>query len=551
MPHILQSNHVVGQWEVPTAGCLRNMPIYKIPPDALWSAHNVLVRGGFLQPRPGLTQFNVTAMSGRPTGMFNGIMLATGAFQTDAFQNDAFQTTGSIPSSLLIVGTTTKIYGYYGGVLNDITGTPDLTALDTQLARFAGIALGTPQTLYILHTNGIDAPRQWDVTSGTFSAVAGTPPLWTDIANIDAHIIGVVPPYDIRWGPTQSITSWPAANVRVLSDTPGSLVAIRELGVRLGVVYKTDGIWDVVVTGSDVESQYFRFEQRDQVQGPASPAAVVNADGAHLYMTKQGRVGYYDGSRHYWVAEGTWPILKLNLDSSNASRIFGAYDPRHKVALFIYPNIAGAAGDLAPASLGDGECYGWLMVMLPNPSEGYDGFISFHGSSALPMSAGGTLRQNNEPILLARSTSGSRRLYTWDNSSEVESSLGFSADGDDDGSTITGHWQTGLIPCPGLEIWKLEAFETLALQRAGYGEITVKPVSSYVLDATGGTVGSAKTVSLATSSSDKVLGKPKGADLQGRFFGLRYEFSTLEAASSGVARVLRWLGARLSALPGK
>lgn len=539
---------MVGQWEVPTAGTLRYMPIYKIPPEALWSAHNVLVRAGFLQPRPGVTQFSATAMTGRPTGIFNGIMLATGAFQEDTFQNDAFQVTGSIPSSLLIVGTTDKIYGYYAGVLNDITGAPDLTALDVQQARFTSIALSTPQVLYVLHTNGQDAPRQWDVTSGTFSAVAGSPPNWTDITNIDAHIIGIVPPYDIRWGPTQSITSWPAANVRVLSDTPGSLVAIRELGVRSGVVYKTDGIWDVVVTGSDVESSYFRFEQRDIVHGPASPAAVVHVDGAHLYMTKLGRVGYYDGSRHYWVAEGTWPITRVNLDTANASRIFGAYDPRYKVALFIYPNIAGAASDLGPLSLGDGECYGWVMVMLPNPSEGYEGFISFHGSSALPFSAAGTLRQGNEPIILARSTSGSRKLYTWDNSAEDESSLGFSPDGDDAGSTITGHFQTGLVPCPGLEFFTLESFETLALQKAGYGtSLTVKPVSSFVLDATGGTVGTAQTVSLEPSTSNKVLGKPKSADLRGRFFGLRYDFTVNESTPS----VLRWLGARLSALPRK
>src|SRR3990167_252961 len=115
MPHILKANEVIGQWEVPTLGTLRNIPIYKIPPEALWSSLNVLVRSGFLQPRPGLTQFAATVMGGRPTGIFNSIMLATGAFQLDTFQNDTFQVTGSIPSTLLIVGTTTAIYAYYGG----------------------------------------------------------------------------------------------------------------------------------------------------------------------------------------------------------------------------------------------------------------------------------------------------------------------------------------------------------------------------------------------------------------------------------------------------
>lgn len=516
MPHILRGDAVVGQWEVPVLGTLRNLPIYKVPPEALWSSSNVLLRSGFLQPRPGLTEYATTILAGRPTGFFNSVMLATAAFQSDTFQNDSFQVAGSIPSTLLIVATTTTIYSHYANVFNDITGAPALTASAVQLARFAAMALGTPQTIYVIHTNGVDAPRQWDVTTGTFGAMTGSPPNWTDIANIDEHIIGIVPPYNIRWGDSQVINSWPAANIRVLSDTPDALRAIAPLGVRNGVVYKSRSIWDVIVTGSPVESEYFRFVPRGLLEGPASPAAVINVDGANLYMTDTGRIGYYNGSKHMWVAGGIWPLIRADLDSDNTARIFGAYDPLYKIAVFVYPKT----GD-------SGECKGWAVVMLPNPDEGYDGYISFHGTSTVALSAGGDLRLGPFKAIFARSDTGLSRVYTWEGDTDA-------------GGAITGHLQTGLVGTPGLEFFTLEAYETLALRGAGYNTVTVRPVSSFVLDTEGGTLGSSKTQDLTPDTTNQVLGKPKGGDIRGRFFGLRYEFTT--------PVTLRWLGARLSAL---
>ena len=516
-PHILRSDQVIGQWEVPTAGTLRNVPIYKIPPEALWSSANVLVRGGFLQPRPGLTEFSATVMTGRPTGIFHSVILATGAFQTDTFQTDSFQMAGSIPSTLVIVGTTDKAYAYYGGVLNDITGSPDFTAIDTQQARFAAIALGSPQVLYVLHTNGADAPRQWDVTTGTFAAVSGSPRNWTDIANISEHIVGIFPPYDIDWGNTQSVSSWPAANRRVLSDTPDDLRAVAPLGLQSGAVYKSGSIWNVIVTGSPTESGYFRFESRGPYEGPASPGALVTTDFGHVYMADSGRIGVYDGSRHMWIGDGIWPLIQDDMDEDNTARIFGAYDPLFRVCVFVYPKTGDA-----------GECKGWAIVQLPNPKEGYDGWITFHGTSTVALSAGSGFGHvsSNHQAFLARSTSGSEKLYTWSGE-------------DDAGGDITGHLQTGLVAAPGLEFFTLEAYETLALRGANYGSVTVKPVSSFILNTEGGTVGSGKTLDLTESL---VLGSYKGGDVKGRFFGLRYEFT------KNANLTFKWLGARLSAL---
>ena len=486
------------------------MPIYSVPPDALWSSSNVCVRDGFLQTRPGLTQRSATVMDGRPTGIYNAPQLAEGAFQTDTFENPSFQVTAGLPGSLLMVGTTTEIYGQFGTTLTNITG-GTLTAGDTQVARFTAISLAG--VIYVIHANGKDAPIQWDATTAAFGAMVGAPATWTDVTNIAEHIIGIVPPFNISWGDSQAINSWPAANTRVLSDTPDVLRAIASLGVRTGVVYKSNSLWDVVVTGSETESEFFRFEMRGEVEGPSGPAAVVNANGAHVYMTDTGRVGYYNGSRHFWVADGIWPLIQADMDPTAGGLTFGAYDPLHRAVVFVYQRAADAAG----------ICKGWAMVMLPNPAEGYNDFIAFHGESEVALSAGGSLRFNEFKGLFATSTAGAQRLYTWDGA-------------DDAGTAISGHLQTGLVPSPGLEFFAVDAYETLALRGTGYGTLTVKPVSSYILDTEGGTVGSGKTLDLATST---VLGGAKGGDIRGRFFGLRYEFTT--------PVTLKWLGARLAA----
>ena len=157
MAHILRSDQVIGAWEVPIAGTLRNMPIYKIPPEAVWSSLNVLIRAGFLQPRSGLTRLTSTVLTGRPTGFFNSEMLGQGAFQVDTFQADTFQETAGLPTSLLVAGTTQKLYVHVAGVFRDVSGAA-LTASSPNHARFATIALGTPQTIYVIHSNGVNNP---------------------------------------------------------------------------------------------------------------------------------------------------------------------------------------------------------------------------------------------------------------------------------------------------------------------------------------------------------------------------------------------------------
>lgn len=505
MPYSPSTGDFIETWHVPLRGVLHNVPMIRIPTDALYDSLNVLVRNATLQPRPGLTLYTSTVLGARPVGAFNTVSLASGAFQEDAFQADTFQLSGSIPSTTIVAATTRKIWAFYGGVWNDITDT-SLTALDVHLSRFTSIEIGG--VIYTLHTNGADAPRQWDGTSPTVSVVAGSPPLWTDLANISDRIIGIVPPYLVKWGEPLALNTWPATNFRTLADTPDPLVAIRAFGTQQGVVLKSRSIWSAIPTGGSGGSA-FRFELRKLVDGPASPTAVVDADGTLYYMTDGGRVGAYDGSSHEWVAEGIWPLINAELDKNNTSRIFGVLNPEHREVSFFYPRT----GD-------GGELKGVATVILPKPREFITDHIAFFGRLGRAVSAGIDLRLGDNDVLVF--TSADQRSYRV-------------AGVDDAGIAITGHWQSGLVPTPMLEAFRLEAIETFTYRDAGYGSLTVRPVYSNMLDRPGGTLGPGGTVDL----TDVPVKDFKGSDVRGRFFGVRYEFTT--------PITLQWHGARLMA----
>ncbi len=495
-------------WKVPVKGTLRGRPVWDVPLDAVWDARNVLVRRGGLQPRPGLTQFSPALLNARPTGGINTTALAAGAFQEDAFQEDAFQLSSGLPTTLIVVATTRGLWAYLGGTFVDITDSP-LTAEAHQLARFTAIEIGG--TIWILHTNGRDVPRQWDAASLVVSQMTGWP-AFTDWATVSDRIIGIVPPYMVRWGEALSLAAPPTLNARNLADTGDTVVAIRNLGTQRAVVYKTRSIWLVTPQGGS-SPRYFRFEYRGPFEGPASPSAVVDVDGLHAYMTVTGRLALFDGFSHLWVVDGIQPILEDELDTSTANRVFGAYNPRDREVYFYYP-MKGDNGDLR----------GLVALILPRPQDGILEPVAFVGTMGFPVSAAVDLRQFDNSVLVFGSVPNQERAYTVGGS-------------DDAGTPITGFWQTGLVPAPSLDGHRIEAIETLALRGEGYGAIRVRPVFSNLLEREGGTAGPDFVVDLSKDTPPPR--DPRGVDIRGQLFGLRYEFVT--------PVTLRWFGSRLAA----
>lgn len=493
------------QWSVPTAGTLRGAPIQSLPENSLHDSLNVRLRESIVEPRPGMTEFVPTILTGRPTGGFSVATLATGVFQEDTFQNDAFQIDDNTPLTALIVGTTQHLYVYYQNAWNVVTGTPDLIAQPHQLARFTSILLGTPPVLYVIHVNGVDTPRQWQASQNFIPLSGDTPPLFSDITTISNRLIGIVPPYSVRWYEALSLTSCPAANERILADTPDGVVAIANFGLTSGAVYKQQSIWNITVTGSGESSSYFRLDPKKNVAGPASAAALVNAPGAHYYMTNNGRIGYWDGYQHAWVADGIWPLLKTNLDTLFTNRIHGSYKPNDEEIWFWYPRIGDA-----------GECKGVAIVKLPNPEEGLSRPIAFHGLMAHPISASIDTRLIDNKVMVF--TSSTRKGYTLEGTNDA-------------GTDFSGFFQGGLVATPNGIPTRLNTIESFLERGLNYGAITIKPVYSNLLDNPSGLLGPGVTVNLSTRAEPFDLTKH---DIRGRFLGVRHEFTT--------PVTLRWKG---------
>ncbi len=508
MAGIVRAESLIGRWTVPLQGTLRGLPPYGLPEDALYDSLNVLVRAGALQVRPGLTLFNATALGGRPIGAFATTLLASGAYQTNAFQNDSFQISGNTPTSALIAVTPTKIWTYWSGAWHDITDVA-LTGTDSAFARCTSIQIGN--TIDIIISNGIDTPRVWDSVSAVVTQLGGSPapPKWTDLTTASDRIIGIVPPYLVQWGNSLDLSTWPAANFRSLGDTVDPVVAIRNLGTLGVAVYKTRSIW-LGSPGGATDASYFAFTIRGFWDGPASPYALVDADGAHYYMTDTGRIGYFDGTQQQWVADGVWPAVQAELDQTYTPRIFGVFDPTNREVIFYYPRT----GD-------SGVCKGIVTVKLPREAEGVMRPIAFRGLSSIAVSVGCDTRlDTRKALVLGDST---QVAYT------VEGT-------NDNGTNFSGYFQTGLLASPALDMYRLEGFEVFCSRGANYGNLIAKIVSNNLLENPDTTdLAPAQTIDLSSTPPTQ----PEGGDVTGKFFGLRFEFTT--------PITLKWYSARLAA----
>ena len=506
MAGIVKGETLIGKWTVPVQGTLRGLPPYALPEDAVYDSLNVLVRAGAVEARPGLTVVNPSTLGGRPIGAFATTLLAQGAFQSDSFQNDAFQISGNTPTSALIVVTPSKIWAYWSGVYHDITDTT-LTGTDSAFARMTSIQISN--TIYILISNGIDVPRVWDSVAPTVAQVSGTPPKWTDVTTASDRIIGIIPPYTIQWGNSLDLTTWPALNFRTLSDTIDPVVAIRNLG-SLGVaVYKTRSIW-IGQPGGTTDASYFSFVIRGFWDGPASPYALIDADGAHYYMTDTGRIGYFDGTQQQWIADGVWPAVQAELDQPNAARIFGVFDPSNREINFYYPRV----GD-------GGACKGIVTLRLPRPAEAIPSPIAFRGLSSIAVSVGCDTRLDTRKALVLGDTT----------------QIAYTVEGDNDaGTNFSGYFQPGFISAPALDMHRLEGYEVFVERGQGYGQLLTKIVSNNLLE------NPATNLSAPSEAVDLSLAPPTqqmGGDVTGKFLGLRFEFTTPIR--------LRWYAARLAA----
>ena len=89
-PGVVPATDVIGGWEAPVEGVIRDRLVYDLGTKALWDAKNVQVRLGKLRERPGFnTSFCQSNFITRPTGALWAQTMARPAFQPNADQPTA------------------------------------------------------------------------------------------------------------------------------------------------------------------------------------------------------------------------------------------------------------------------------------------------------------------------------------------------------------------------------------------------------------------------------------------------------------------------------
>jgi hypothetical protein len=458
------------------------MPAHRLADTHLWDAQNIVVREGCVQPRPGMTPFgtfSVNDFGARPMG--------------------ALQLVRVDQLAIPVVATTTSVWKLVGGVWVNITG-PGLTGSPDRPVRMTLLEFGTPGVVYLVLVNG-QAVQSWDGTALTTSAIAGSPPAFTDVATAYDRIIGLIPPYEVAWGDALSLSTWSQLNRRLLAETPDEKVAISAFGTYTIAVYGRNSIF-IGTAQAGPPSQAFRFDLVKVVDGPAGPAARIQVDGVDYYMTSQGRLAAFDGANHRWIADGFWPYVQPTetpvspqIDAQYARRVVATYDRHFGELRFYYPRV----GD-------GGEPKGLVVCYLPQPEAGLPGYFALPGASTQAVTAAAPIRLDDglDRLLLASPTT--LKSYTPTGPT-------------DDGTTFDCALQTGLKPS-GLK--RVAHAEPFVERGEGFGTLDVAAVSSFILDTPGGTVHPhPRTVDLTFGGGTETR---VPFDAQGRFYGLRVSF---------------------------
>ncbi len=475
----------VAAWPLPIRGHWAGINDAAIPDNALFSSSNVTIRSGLLQERPGLTELESQVLGSRPTGAIHLL------------------TTAQV--SKMLIGTLSTVWKYDFTTLTDLSATPGGDA-DNPM-RMTKLVFGTPlvTNIYLCNNKSGFGLKTWKSDDASLTTISGAP-VFKDITMIDDRIIGLVGAYAAQWGEPLEHTNWPAENVKSIAETDSETVSIRKFGVLGGVVYKRDSIWLFDATGQ-TGGEAFCFRHVVDAPGPGGPTAIASTDLGDLYMTQDGRIGFFNGATHQWVVDGLWSTVKAEIDQTFPGRIVSWVDDQNDEVWFTYPRN----GD-------SGENLGLVIVKVRRPEVGYNTYAAFHGVLGKSVTAG--LRVNKAdvvtPIVFTSTTSAEKAM---------------TVEGDSDDSTnFNWSFQTGLKPINQAEVTRLLYAEPFLERNAAYGSLTLKMSTSNILDIAGGSLSSGVTVDLTATPIRDI----EGFDVRSRFMGV--QFSGTSAAS------VRYLG---------
>jgi len=484
----------------PFSGTWTTLPPQLLPDDTLQDSQNVTILQGRLRSRLGHVRYTP----------FNFTTHVLGSFMFVDVQNTKYP----------LASTATNLYRFTADWA-DVTGTV-LTGNENAIPRMTSIQINT--SVYLLYANGVNDVKFMEQNSTLQNItpytdpdtdITSTIPTFTDICTSFSRIVGITPPYTVAWCDVLndeylSFRNWPALNQVVLSDTEDSLVAIRSLSTLGLAVYKEGNIF-VGFPQSGSQANAFRFEHRGEYEGPAGVSAIVNVNGAHVYMTPTGRIGYFDGSTQEWICDGIWPFLQDDLDTAYANRISGVYNYRTSEIYFYYPRL----GD-------EGLCKGMVIIDTPYPTAGINTYSYFLGNTELDVRNGLSVRLFNaatSPLIFAQNTESKYLSFSLEKDSYADDSRSFEC------SMTTGLFKPESLQNVPISVQGdivRPIVEVLATRDSERGLVNVSALHSNLLESNG-------TLSQETETLDltrDVISEYIGYNESGSYIGVKLEWDS-------------------------
>lgn len=483
----------IAQFAVPLKGTLRSSAVHLVPLDAVFDSMNVFLRQGKLRSRPGLFLLNTTIFDGPIIG---GAMAVTPSVKILLAMSKSRLYTLQPTDPGWFTDTTTPL-------ATSDTDTIDICFLET-MSQYVAIIANRNYPL-----------KQWSLGSGVspITASTGLVPMAKSVCTAASRIIALVDPHTVVWSATLDHTNWPALAIAKIAQTNDSAIAVRSLGNLDFVIYKERSIY-VAKAQPGADSSAFNIKFLQRIEGPAGIHAIVDVGGVHYFMTKNGRIGTFDGSTYVnWIADGVWLFLQNDIDPFYASSIFGVYDYRLHTVTFYYSRY----GD-------DGKQYSMVIINLPLEGDDLQQTSQlglpvqkrdavFLGLSGKPCSFGFEMRFNEQ---IDRSVLFSSTI------DDPQSFISSEDARDDDGQAYQCSIQTGCFPLPELKHGQL-SFEPFFERQDQYGVVSVSAVTLDMLEnETGTMLPESQLIDLNSNPVREYLGFNKPC----RFFGLLYSWSS-------------------------
>jgi len=462
------------QYPVPYSGTWKSLPGHLIPESALVDSSNVFIKDGELVTRPGLgVKFGI--------GVLDGEVLGGGEFSNGVDRFLVAVTRSSVYTATSIVSNWNRI----GGVSFDADKGVSFDLFSSSGVVYAIIASGS-----VVYT--------WDGTTfNTITSSLGVIPNVHDIEIAFDRIVAIEKPYNVRWTVGLDFTNWSDLNESKKPESGDEVVTIKKM-TNLGfVLYKEKSIYIAFATAGPDSTAFTFRDSRGQYEAPAGIHAVVDVNGSHIYMTASGRIGLFTGAQHRWIADGIWSFMREDIDETLTYKIFGIYDRVLNTLSFVYPR--------------GGEMVGLVVVNLPYPEIGIQGFSAFLGTLSVPVNYGFGFKLNN---LLPQCIGF--------NSSDNQGYLFDSSVGNDAGLPFNCIIQTPIKPFESFKHNKVNV-ETFCERSDTYGMVGVNIVSSAMLDNRDGHVYSEmQRIDLNTARVNEFLGFNKSD----RYFGVKYSWNS-------------------------